>query len=898
MRRIFQFIRRARPDIRRDVDDELRFHFDERVTDLIEAGWSRPQARDRARREFGDIRDARQYMQQLDYRTELRRRRRTYMSDFRHDVRYALRRLRSTPAFAATAILTLALGIGANTAIFSIVHGVLFQPLAFPDPDRLYAVYSANRTASVLQGSVSPVDLDDWRAQRQAIEDLGGYFHAEGSTGIDLSGRGQPRRLDAVFVTAGFFSTLGVQPFQGRLPREDELVRGGRDRVVMLSHRFWHAEFAGSPAAVGTPLTLNGEPYEVLGVLPADLTFPTAGADMFVPYSTIPDSGIPRLRQVRVLNVVARARAGVTPQLVQHEMNGIASRLAQQYPEDRAWDTATVVPLRDAITGAVSRPLMILLGAVVCVLLIVCVNVASLQLARGAGLGREMGVRMALGARRGRLVRQLLTESLVLSIIGCAAGLLVASTMTSALLSLAGTELPRRTEVGLDGPVVLFSITLAIVTGLLFGLLPALRTASTDLQPALREGGRGAVHASSHRLRTGLVIAEVALAVMLVSGAGLMGRSFIELTRVDAGFRPDGLIAVQFTISTRRHPTPPRDPSVPPPPPDVVPWVRVYEQIIDRVRTLPGVVSAAAVKDPPLRGNGERIGFGIPGRVVPDGQDPPSATAIHVSHGYFSTIGARLRGREFTPRDRPGTPFVLIVNEAFARQYFPGEDALGKRLGMGPSVTLEIIGVVNDIRQVSMAEPAAPTIYIHNLQNGRVKTTIVARTTGDPLALVAPIREAVWAVDPQQPITAVFTFDEAVSRALTRPRLVTVLLLSFGIIGLILGGVGIYGVLAFLVQQRRQEIGVRLALGARPVDVARMFIGRGIALTVAGIIAGIAGAFMLSRFIVAVLYGVEPTDPWTFAGVAAALLLTAAGASWLPARRASRVDPVEALRST
>jgi predicted permease len=269
-----------------------------------------------------------------------------------------------------------------------------------------------------------------------------------------------------------------------------------------------------------------------------------------------------------------------------------------------------------------------------------------------------------------------------------------------------------------------------------------------------------------------------------------------------------------------------------------------------------------------------------------------------VSDGYFATIGARLRGREFTPHDRPGAPFVVIVNEAFARQYFPDEDALGKRLAMGPSATLEIIGVVNDIRQVSMAEPARPTLYLHNLQNSRVKTTIVARTTGDPLKLVAPIREAVWAVDPQQPITAVFTFDEAVSRALTRPRLVTVLLLSFGVIGLMLGGVGIYGMLAFLVQQRRQEIGVRLALGARPADVARMFLGRGIALTVAGIIAGLAGAFVLGRFIVAVLYGVEPTDPWTFAGVAVTLLLTAAGASWLPARRASRVDPVEALRTT
>jgi predicted permease len=895
MRRIFQFLRRSPPDIRHDVDDELRFHFDQRTSDLIDQGMPREAARRQARREFGDVTGARHYMQQLDYRAELRRRRRTYMSDLRHDIRYAFRRLRSSPAFAVTAIVTLAIGIGANTAIFSIVNGVLFQPLTFPDPERLYAVYSANRTASQLEGAVSPVDLDDWRAQRQAIADLGGYFHAEGSTGIDLSGRGQPRRLETVFVTAGFFDTLGVRALHGRLPREDELVRGGRDRVVMLSHAFWHAEFGGSPSVAGTSLTMNGEPYDVLGVLPPEMTFPTPAADVFVPYSTIPDSGIPRLRQVRVLSVVARARPDATGEAVQQEMNTIAARLAQQFPENRSWDTATVRPLKETITGAVSRPLLVLLGAVAFVLLIACVNVAALQIARGAALGREMGVRMALGARRGRLVRQLLTESLVLSAFGCAAGLVVAWLMTDALLALAGTELPRRTEVRLDGPVLLFSIGLAVVTGLLFGLVPAIRTASANLQPALRDGARGASQAESHRLRAALVIAEVALAVMLVAGAGVMARSFVTLSRVDAGFQPEGLIAVQFTISTGRHPSPPASPGAPP---QLRPYVRVYEQILERVRALPGVQAAAAVKDPPLRGNGERNGFRIAGRVVPAGQDAPTATAIHVSYDYFATIGARLRGREFTPQDRPGAPWVVVVNEAFARRHFPGEEALGQRLLMGGSINLEIVGVVNDIRQVSMAEPAQPTIYLHNLQNSRVKTTIVARTTGDPLSLVGPIREAVWSVDPLQPITDVFTFDESVSRALTRPRLVTMLLLSFGAIGLLLGGIGIYGVLAFLVQHRRQEIGVRLALGARPRDVGAMFIGRGLGLTMAGIVAGLAGAFLLRRSIEAVLYGVEPADPWTFAAVAATLLVTAAAASWLPARRAARVDPVEALRTT
>jgi predicted permease len=822
------------------------------------------------------------------------------MSDAQRDVQYALRRLKASPGFAAAAILTLALGIGANTAIFSIVNSVLFRSLPFTEASDLYTVYSANRKADLLQAAVSPVDLDDWRAMRRQIEDIGGYFYAEGSTGLDLTGRGDPRRLSVVFFTPGFFTALRAPVLHGRLPQEHEMVRGGRDRVVLLSHQFWVQEFGASPAVVGTSVTLDGAPHDVLGVLPPDMRFPTDRADVFVPYSTIPDSGIPRIRPVRTLTVVARARPGVSKEAVHAEMNTIAKRLAEQYPEDRSWDEATVVPLHETVTGAVRRPLLVLLGAVGFVVLIACVNLAGLQLARAAARGREIGVRMALGARRGRLVRQLLTESFVLAVCGGLVGLAVAVGLTSGLLALAAGEVPRASEVRIDGAVLSFSLLLSVVTGLLFGLIPAWRTTSFNVHHMLREGGRGAVGADSGRLRTMLIVAEVALAVILVVGAGLMARSFVALTDVDPGFNPENLVAVQFTIESDRYPNQPAPAAAPGAPPVRVPagYTRFYSQAIEQVRTLPGIVSAAAVKDPPFRGNGERNGFGIPGRPVPPGQDPPSCTVIHVSDGYFKTIGARVvDGREFTSQDRFDAPFVVVVNEAFARQFFPGTRTVGQRILRGANNPVEIVGVVNDIRQVAMAEPARPTMYLHNLQNSRVKTTIVARTQGDPLAMSGAIRDAVWAIDPKQPITAIFTFDQSVSRALARPRLVTVLLLSFGAVGLLLGAVGIYGVLSYLVQQQRSEIGVRIALGARPVDVALAFVRRGLVLTAAGLVIGLAGAWMLTQFMTAVLYGVGPTDPATFGAVAVMLFTAAALASWLPARRAARVDPVTSLRA-
>jgi len=876
----------------RDVDAEVAFHLDTRTAELVEAGLSEAEARAQARREFGDVDEARRYMRRMAGRAETGRRRRAYVTELRQDVVYALRRLKAAPTFALTAVLTLALGIGANALIFSVVSAVVLEPLPFPDADRLYAVYSANRSAGQLRSPVSAVDLDDWRAQRDGIAELGGYWYAEGSSGLDLIGRGRPQRLAAVYIEPGFFPALGVPPLHGRLPREEEMVRGGADRVVVLSHAFWLREFGGDPAVVGSALPLEGSSLEVLGVLPPSFRFPDERIDVYVPFSTIPDTGIPRLRPVRVLNVVARARPGVSEDQVRAEMMAMTRRLAGQYDEDRSWDAATVVPLSEVVAGPVRDGLLVLSGAVGLVLLIACVNVAGLQLARASGRQREVGVRLALGAGRGRIVRQMLTESLVLALLGGTLGIALAVGGLGALLALAAGQLPRAAEVSIDTTVLAFAVGVSALAGVAFGIVPAWRISRGDAQAALRDGGRTVAGGRHGRMRVALVVAEVAVAMMLVVGAGLLGRSFLALLDEDPGFRPDGLLAVQFTIDSDRHASRGDDTTQP----GGRPYAVFYQEVIDAVRALPGVVTAGAVKDPPFRGNGEQVQFRVSGRVPAAGQDDPRATLIHVSEGYFRTIGARVDGREFTPADRVGAPWVFVVNQAFARQFFPGERAVGQALAVG-SIDVRIVGVVDDIRQVAMSEPARPTIYVHNLQNSRVKTTLVVRTEGDPLALAPSVRDAIWTLDPLQTITDTFTFDEAMTRSLARPRLLVVLLGAFGMLGLGLGAVGLYGVLAALVSERRREIGVRLALGARPRDVLMMMVRRGFGLAAAGAAIGLAGAAAVSRFLVSVLYGIEPVDPATFAGMTAVLLAVAAIASWIPARRAARLDPVETLRA-
>jgi predicted permease len=895
MARLLQFWRRSRAMIQKDVDAELQFHIDTRTEALVREGLSRDAAHAEALREFGDIEDARDYIRRIDQETETDRRRRDYMGELSQDIAYGLRTLRRAPTFTITAILTIALGVGANTAIFSVVHGIVFKPLPFANPEQLVRVWSANPGSGARQASVSPVDLDDWRAQKTQLSDIGGWWFADGGSGIDLTGQGDPQRLSVAFVSPGFFPTLGTQPHVGRLPREDEMARGGDDRVVVLSYGFWQRQFGSDPSQVHRTMTLNGQPYRVVGVMKPEMRFPSERVEVWIPYSTIPDESIPRIRPVRIMDVVARLKPGVTLAQATQDMNAITQRLAATYEEDRNYSGATVMPLADAITGNVRRGLVALLGAVGFVLLMACVNVASLLLARSTIREREVALRLSLGATPGRVARQMITESLLLSLIGGAVGVAGATFGSRALVALAAGQLPRTSEVTLDGTVLAFALLASIVTGILFGLAPALRARGTDLQISLREAGRGLVSGGGQRLRTGLVVAEVALAVVLIVGAGLMTRSFIQLLRVDLGFRPEKILAVNFSISTSRHPN--------------QAYRQVYRELIDRVRAVPGLTAVAATKHAPFRGNGERIGFVPEGLNLGPGDQPPSAPLHHISDGYFATIGARMiEGREYTVDDgalrapTPGAPPVftgqpsVIVNRAFAETHFPGARAVGKTLGLGNN-RIPIIGVVENIRQTTIEEPVQPTVYINNMMNSRVGVTLVARTQGEPLSMVNAVRDAIWSVDREQTITSITTFDQLVGDAVARPRLLTVLLGLFGTLGLLLGAVGLYGVLSYLVSSRQREIGVRIALGAPRGAVLGMVVRRGLGMAVAGTAIGLVAAFALTRYLRDVLFGVETTDPLTYAAVVLSMLTVAVLASAIPARRAATVDPAIAFRS-
>jgi predicted permease len=808
---------------------------------------------------------------------------REQLGDVEQDVRFALRTLAKNRGFTAVAILTLALGIGANSAIFTVVNGVLLKPLPFPQPEQLLRAWQNNTTKeSNKPGVISAVNLDDWRARRRKIADLGGYWYSDGQSGTDLLGGGDPQRLATAFVTPGFWNTLGVSPMLGRVPRDDEMVRGSNDRLVVLTRAFWQRQFGASPSVIGQHVNLGGASYEVVGVMPESFRFPSPHIDAYIPFSTIPDDAIPRIRPVRVLSIVARMKPGVTVAQADAELNMIARGLADEYPDNRIVAAASVAPLQQSIVGNVQSSLLVLLGAVAFVLLIAAANLAGLLLARASARERELAIRAALGAGRPRLVRQLFTESMVLAVIGGALGVGVAQVGARLLLRLAGGQLPRAEDVGVDAHVLLFTAVIAMAAGLIFGLVPAIRASSPQLQHSLREGARGAT-AAMGGLRSALVVSEVALAMILVVGAGLMTRSFVKLMNVDLGFVPERRLAINYTISSARHATGPEMRST-------------YQQMLEKVRTVPGVIAAGAIRDLPFRGDGETVGFLPPGAAPGPSGQMPTATMMFTSDGFFSAMGIPLlSGRDLSPHDRADRPIVFVINQAMAKQYFPNQDPIGQTLGFDDK-RFPIVGVVGDVRQNAVDEVPSPRIYASVYQIFRVRVNLVVRTREEPTVMIKRVEDAVRMVDPQQTITAAFTLDDAVSEAVARPRLLTVLLGFFGAMGLILGALGIYGVLAYLVTQRTREIGVRLALGAQPGDVRRMVVGGGLRLAAIGVAIGLVGALALTRLMQGVLYGVTPNDPLTFVVVALGLLMVAAIASWLPARRATRVDPLEALR--
>jgi putative ABC transport system permease protein len=883
-RRSFRFPRRSAAQVAADVEEELRFHLDMVAAELADAGWPREEARVEARRRFGDLDATRAYCRALDASKERQMKWMERLAELGQDLRFAGRQLLQSPGFTLVAVVTLALGIGATTAIFSVVDGVVLRPLPFAAPERLVRAYFLAPDGA-RHGAFSVANFRDWRAASHTLADATSWH---GGT-LNLSGGGsEPERLQASWVSANYFKVLGIRPLSGRTfaPGED---RPAAPHVAVISEQLWRQRFGADPGLVGRSLTLNGEPYALVGILRKGVQLPST-ADVWVPLVFSPDES--RNRGAVFFGAFARLAPGATAEQAAAEADVVGRRLAQQYPEDNAsyFHSMTVTPLQESMVGDVRKKLLLLLGAVGLVLLIACANVANLLLVRAAAREGEIAVRVALGAGRARIVRQLLTESLVLALAGGAAGVALAAWATRALIALGPRGIPRLDQVGLDGTTLLFALGISLLTGLVFGLAPALQTSRTDLAAVIREGSRGSQGRGGTRARGALVVVETALAVVLLAGAGLLIRSFQRLQEVDPGFRSERVTAFNLELPESRYSDPPK-------------LRQLMAGLLERLRALPGVDSAGAtVYGMPFAGNVNVLDFTVAGRPpLPVGHDESMRVGI-VTPDYFRTLGIRVvRGRAFTPRDRDGAPQVVMINEAAVRTFFPGEEPLGKRIDLGMSVDKvrqggEIVGVVADFKQDALEQKSEPQLFVPYEQLPMESLAVVVRSTADPRAVAAAIQGKVRELDADLPVYGLQPVTELVAAATSQPRFYMLLLGGFAGIALVLAAVGIYGVIAYAARQRTQEIGIRMALGASRDRVLRMVVGQGLALALAGAAAGLAGAFLAARGLRSLLYEVSASDPLTYAGVAAVLLAVAALASYLPARRAARTEPQLALR--
>jgi putative ABC transport system permease protein len=802
------------------------------------------------------------------------------------DLRYALRLLARNPAFTVIAILTMALGIGANTAIFSVVNTVLLRPLEFRDPARLVIVAEKSPYPVI---STSYQNWMDWRAQNHSFDSL----EAIRTATITLTGAGEPERLNVHMATAGLFSLLGVNAVAGRTFTSEE-DRAGGTPVVLLSYGLWQRRFGAARDILGKPINLDSQPYTVVGVLPPGFQL-LQPADVFVPFhpwaKTLPDD---RNWHPGIL-AVARLKPGVSREQARTEMVAITKRLEQQYPLYNTGVSADIVGLQEQLVQNVRPALVLLLGAVSFVLLIACVNVANLLLARAAARGREVAIRTSMGASRARIVRQLLTESVLISLAGGVLGLLLASAAIGPLLRISAGSVPKVFSVELDRSVLIFTLAVSVLTGVIFGLVPALRTAKFDLRETLNEASRGSTSGpGQHRLRGALVGMEIALAMLLLVGAGLLLRSFERLQDVSAGFAPDHLLLADLPLSQNAYAKPEQR-------------FQFFDRLVERARTLPGVRSAAAASFLPVSGGGGLIHFNITGRPPKSPNEFTAAGYRTVSANYFETLAVPLlQGRLFTPGDHEKSPAVVVINSTMARTYFPNENPLGKRMQLGATPTpekevptMEIVGVVGDVLQGLDLGPKAE-MYLPFKQADALlpvfQMTVVLRTVADPSLETSALRNAIAEIDPNQPLVNVRTMEQNMSTSVAQPRFRTWLIAIFAALALVLAAVGVYGVMSYTVTQRTSEIGIRVTLGAQPADVFRSIVGEGLRIASFGVGAGLVAALALTRVLRGFLYSISASDPATFALVAFLLIFVTAAASFFPARRATRVDPIVALR--
>ncbi len=870
MKRILRYLRARRFD--RELNQEMQAHLDESVDELMAGGLSPEEARTQVLRGFGN-------------RTQIAeecRGRWAYapLDEIGQDLRYTLRTLRKSPVFTAVAVLSLALGIGANTVIFSAVNEVLLRPLPYPRADRLFAVWSRTATHGAEPMHVSAADFYDWRTQSHAFESLSAYANWP----MNLTNVDEPRRLETLLVSANLFTMLGVAAETGRtfLPDEDQEQS---PFVVVISHRLWRA-LGESPQMVGGQMTLNGSQATVVGVMPAGFTFGSTDIDAWAPLSLSAQNRVNR--EGRWLSVTGRLRHAVNRRDALAEMDVITHRLAAEYPATNTGWSATLTLLQEQIVGS-TRPILLTLQAgALLLLLITCVNLANLLLAKGASRIREMGVRAALGAGRARILRQLMVESSALAVLGGGLGLALAIECLAWVRTYGEGTLPRAAGIHLSGAGVAVALATTFITALIFGMIPAIQVSRVDLQDQIGAGVRGTPR-NVERRRGLLVAVEVGLACLLLVGAGLLGESLVRLLATAPGLRTDHLLTMRLTLPRSKYPTNAAQNAL-------------FAQVLERVQNLPGVVAAGEISDTPLKGNNPTFEFAVEGAGRQPSDPPIQAGFRAISGGYMRAAGIPvIKGRDFGTEDRVDGLAVAIVNQTMANRYWPGLDPVGKRVRLKEDQRwMAVAGLVPDIKHMGLKADEGPVVYIpyaQKTQDWLAWTTLLMRTAGEPMDFVAAVRNAIGGVDKNLPVAEVGTLDEVMARSTAMPRFITVVIGAVSGVAMLIAVIGVYGLLAYTVARRLPELGIRLALGASPRNVSWLLLRQAMARVVAGVAGGLVMAWWLARWLESLLFGVKPHDPATFIGVAGVLLIVSLAAVALPARRAMKIDPATALRA-